>query len=433
MKQIYKEVYPALIFLLIDELHKKYGYQEDFMTAAFLIAYAAAIGNSVSIRIKDNFIETPIIFCVLIGNPNTGKSHPLSFAFAPFFKKNQQLLATYKLEKEQYLENERKKKEDKANYTPLPIPVLKLAVMNDYTLESLLQALSNNSRGMLIYADELMGLIKNLNRYNSGSDLEAYLSLWSHKPIIVNRKHADPMSIWNPFCCIAGTIQTGIVSDFFGVNQKQNGNEDRWLKVMPDDLTVSEWNDEEIDPESYQKYVDSIETVFNISTETVLDFTEEARKRLIEWRNNEHRQQLIEDCSETYAGAHGKMDIYAARFALILQIMYWATGEATNSVVELRAVEGAIKLVNFFKAETEKVHKLVFDDDIRLLMTNKQKDVYNALPNTDFKTATGIKIASAYQMPERTLKRFLTNKRYFNCLSYGYYEKTKKYEQFNNL
>ncbi|GHV64993.1 hypothetical protein FACS1894199_04560 [Bacteroidia bacterium] len=69
----------------------------------------------------------------------------------------------------------------------------------------------------MIYADEIMGLIKNLNRYNSGSDIEDYLSLWSHKQMDVTRKLSDPIHIENPFCCIVGTVQTSILGELFGI------------------------------------------------------------------------------------------------------------------------------------------------------------------------------------------------------------------------
>ena len=44
----------------------------------------------------------------------------------------------------------------------------KQIVVSDITVEALAVILKSNSRGLLLFCDELAGFIKNLNRYNKG-------------------------------------------------------------------------------------------------------------------------------------------------------------------------------------------------------------------------------------------------------------------------
>ncbi|MDR2843028.1 MAG: DUF3987 domain-containing protein [Candidatus Symbiothrix sp.] len=98
----YQSVFPSILVTLIDELYEKYGYPIDFISTAIFTAFAASIGNSAQIKYNEAFIETASIFCVLIGKVNSGKSHPLSWAFKPFFKKNREESVKYQIAKQQY-------------------------------------------------------------------------------------------------------------------------------------------------------------------------------------------------------------------------------------------------------------------------------------------------------------------------------------------
>ena len=62
------------------------------------------------------------------------------------------------------------------------------------------------------------------------------------------------------------------------------------------------------------------------------------------------------------------MDMNALRFALILEMMYYAFGEGEGRAISVRAVEGAIKIVDYFKSQVELMHELVYKEDVRYMM-----------------------------------------------------------------
>ena len=112
-------------------------------------------------------------------------SHPLSFAMQPLFEQDIKSSVKYQKERreyEKYILASKKEKEDKEQAEE---PVLKKFIVSDITPERLITIHQDNKRGICLYVDELMSWLKNFNRYNSGSEEQFWLSVFSGKPIIL--------------------------------------------------------------------------------------------------------------------------------------------------------------------------------------------------------------------------------------------------------
>ena len=108
--------------------------------------------------------------------------------------------------------------------------------------------------------------------------------------------------------------------------------------------------------------------------------------------------------------------------ALILQMVRYACNEGNKQAVGMEAVQGALKLVEYFKITAIKVHSIVSNaSPLDKLPTDKQT-LYKVLPDT-FTTSEGVQIAESLGMPKRTFERFLSNRELFNSHTYGDYEK----------
>jgi hypothetical protein len=210
----------------------------------------------------------------------------------------------------------------------------------------------------------------------------------------------------------------------------ENGFIDRVLWVMPQDLPITQWTNKSIDPQLEDAYIKTIEKLYQLPTSIengkvtphTLEFTQEAKDRLIEWRNGSHWEELNNKQGETIATALGKFDIMVLRFSLILQMMYWATGELPMDNVGLRAVEGAILLTDYFKENTERMQQFVFKKDVRLTMSKLQRKVYDSLPKS-FARRVGVEIAVRHGMSRDQLKRFVARKEFFSKEGLGEYKK----------
>ncbi|HET6558347.1 MAG TPA: DUF3987 domain-containing protein, partial [Prolixibacteraceae bacterium] len=125
---------------------------------------------------------------------------------------------------------------------------------------------------------------------------------------------------------------------------------------------------------------------------------------------------------ETIKGMFSKLDMYVVRLALILELICWACGESKKEEVSVRTMEGAIKLIEYFRQSAIRIHSVLSNSDPLERYPKNKQDVYMALPET-FSTEAGLKIAKSMGMSERTYKRFLKESDLFHHLSRGEYEK----------
>ena len=115
------------------------------------------------------------------------------------------------------------------------MPIWEQLLVTDFTPEALIEVHKFNKNGIGVYADELASWFKNFNRYNSGSEEQFWLSVWSGKPIRINRKTSEPIFISLPFISVIGTIQPAVLKEL-AKDRTENGFMDRILFVIPDDL-----------------------------------------------------------------------------------------------------------------------------------------------------------------------------------------------------
>lgn len=77
------DVFPQKMQQMILDLARTENYSIEFTVTSLISAMAAAVGNSCYIRIKGNWITSPILYVILVGRPGVGKTPPLNFAYKP--------------------------------------------------------------------------------------------------------------------------------------------------------------------------------------------------------------------------------------------------------------------------------------------------------------------------------------------------------------
>jgi hypothetical protein len=276
----------------------------------------------------------------------------------------------------------------------------------------------------------LAGWFKNFNRYNKGSEMEFWLSVWSGKPINIDRKTGEPVFIPLPFISVCGTIQNGILKELAKESRTQNGFIDRILFVIPDNIQKEYWSDTDLTPvvsENWQSIVSNLlslnitnDDTFNPNPE-ILKFTPEAKRILFEWQKA-NTDQSNDAENEAVSGIYSKLEMYAVRLALILEMMRYACNESDKQAVSVEAIQGALKLVKYFKNSAIKVHCILSNASPLDKHPADKHALYKALPNT-FTTETGLQVAESLEVPERTFKRFLNETDLFKWISRGEYEK----------
>ena len=415
------EVLPQKIRDIVWETHNCLNFPIDYITPSLIFAASIACGNSVCIEIKHTWTDKTIFYMAIVGDRGTNKSSCLSFALEPLREKDRREYEKYKTAKILY--DAEFKKPLKERNMQIEEPMYVQTILSDFTSEVLIRQHKHNPRGLAVYIDELIGFIKNFNKYRSGSDEQMWTQLFNGNSVIVNRISSEPVNINNTCIGVVGTIQPDILKEF-AKNKVASGFIDRWLFAYPDKVPYPELNDNEIDKSITATWNEIIRNVLDIEyhgTSRVLKFSPKAKKIYTDWFNNLSYQKNT--ASATFAGMATKMERYCARFSLILEVLKYACKESDLTEISAESVNGAIGICYYFMASAQKAHRK-FSTNPLLELNDRQRTIYRALPIT-FETGEGVEIAKEHQMSERTFKSCIKTD-FFKHLRHGYYEKRYK-------
>lgn len=422
------EVFPNDIQDYINELNHAFGFPTEYTAGAVLFATSLSIGNTREIELKNGFRSKANLFLITVGRPGANKTRPFNQALSFFRQKDHENFLEYKKLKDLYDAEQGKPSKERDESITKPDCINYL--LNDFTPEVLAVELSKNNRGLGVFVDEILGWLKNMNRYSNGSDEEVYLSLWSGLSLKVNRVSKEQLNVKNPFLSIAGTIQPQkLVKTFKG--KEDNGLTDRILFIYPDEVKSNLWNDEEIDLSTDEVFdnilldlLRKLDFTFNDKgghIAQIVKFSPEAREVIIKWQNASEKVLLNEDEEMQSIGA--KMQDYCLRLALILHCLKWINNPTTDEfLVDMETARNAVKLTDYFTSQALKVRSLIYSNDVTSGLSEDKKNLINSLPKL-FDTATAKVEGEKLNIAGKTLFRFLGNSKYFKKVAHGIYER----------
>lgn len=426
------EIFPKAIRDIIEALEEYENYNVDFSSASFLTVFAAAMGNTWSVRFMTGWISRPIIYMVLVGSPSCGKTPPLQQAVAPLIKLDGEYDMIYCKEMETYRQWERMsaKQRDKHSLPEeMKMPQRKCHVVVDSTVEALIGALRDNPRGVLIYKDEIDSLLSNFNRYN-GSDESYFLSLFSGTPFKYSRKsNNEHIFLANPYCSIIGSTQPGRLDEQFGGKRMMNGFSSRFLKVYPEIDKMPSWNDTAMPDGVLEEWGRIIRKVVTVTPSTdqegkatsiELMFSQEAKLRVIQWKDEVNNKAYAETDSDAVRALCGKLETYLVRFCLVIQIMHCICGESGMDKIEPGTAELAIRLTEYFR----NMESRIAPEIETCILDNRFTELLGNLRDS-FTTAEAVWEALQLGISESSVKRFLRDggRGFVKKKSHGCYRK----------
>ena len=426
------EIFPKAIRDIIEALEEYENYNVDFTSASFLTVFAAAMGNTWSVRFMTGWVSRPIIYMVLVGSPSCGKTPPLQQAVAPLLKLDGEYDMIYCKEMETYRRWERmsaKQREKHSLPEEMKMPQRKCHVVVDSTVEALIGALRDNPRGVLIYKDEIDSLLSNFNRYN-GSDEGYFLSLFSGTPFKYSRKsNNEHIFLANPYCSIIGTTQPGRLGEQFGGKRMMNGFSSRFLKVYPEIDKMPSWNDTAMPDGVLEEWERIIRKVVAATPSTdqegkatsiELLFSQEAKLRVIQWKDEVNNKAYAETDSDAVRALCGKLETYLIRFCLVIQIMHGICGESGMDEIEPGTAELAIRLTEYFRNMESRIAPEIETG----ILDNRFTELLGNLRDS-FTTAEAVREALQLGISESSVKRFLRDggRGFVKKKSHGCYRK----------
>ena len=210
-------------------------------------------GAGIEAEVNLGWREPVVLWSALVGVPSSGKSPALAAArrlIEPIEldrrarDEQRQLEHDTKVEQARLLEDKWKGECDAAleRGSPVPLKPVEAAfdddfvpsqiVVADATIEALVDVVSGNPRGVVLWRDELAAWLGNLGRYSNGSDRPQYLEAWAAASVTINRKsRRRPLHIGRFPVSIVGSIQPDRITE--ALQGADDGMAARFLYVWP--------------------------------------------------------------------------------------------------------------------------------------------------------------------------------------------------------
>lgn len=407
-------IFPPKIRSMIETLAEERLYPKDFVASAilFVVSILVGAGSCLVTTLGKTFAN---IYMAIIGDQGTNKSTPIEWAVTHLLEMDHVAILDFKKKEAEWSEKmmEYRRTYDESK-KPGPCPTCERMMCNDVTPEVLLQILADNPMGCGQYHDELYHLFGSLDRYNSGSNEDLFLSLFSGKPVTVDRAtKKNIISVPHPYYCMIGTIQPSRYIKMMSKNDRLAGGLfARVLEVNHFDNPALLWNFEDDIPsgvdDEFRSFVRKMyerrKSTDAESPDTYkFDPNTPSAYSIQEWQN-EHEKRIEQTGRDIDRAVFRKIQIYSLKFALIIQIM-WDVSEGKDNPDHLISFESAVfatLLADYFYHNAKELARSL--DNIPL--SQIEKNLYKALPNK-FDTADGREIAKRYGLGKTCFHNFM--------------------------
>jgi hypothetical protein len=364
------DIFPEEIQYYIKECSDKLQMNIDYMGCTLLWVISVIMGNGYEIEVKKGWKEKSVLWLSLVGQAGVGKTPSIDQIIFPLHKINNKEIKKYIEERKKYDEfqslTKKEKKDIYGESYEVEKPIKNQFIVNDITLEALVDMHQENDNSLGVFKDELAGWLKDMNRYRAGSDLEFWLSTWSGKSVNVNRMTRAGSFVDKPFIPVLGGIQPTIFNNLSTEENKENGFMDRLLISFPDvkieyyaeqelDYDAIRWYDELI-TKFYWSVKNTISRVDGIIQSRVLTMDLDAKKEWIRIFNNISKNQNDDEENQYLKSMYPKQKSYIPRFALLLHVFncFYNNWDGI-SVVKKESILSAEKLSNYFINNAKKV------------------------------------------------------------------------------
>ena len=322
----------------------------DIALSAMFATVGVAMGKRVIID-DGKYRNYPCLWVCVVAPSGSNKSTPIRFFLQPLKDRDSYNYGVYREELRAY----RQAGDDKADK-----PVFKQYVISDSTPEARNQVLSVNPNGILLYRDELKGMIDDFCRYAKSGELSQMLSMFDSDTIVVNRKSDEPLLIKDPFMSIIGSIQPSVLVDTFGNdNMMNNGFNQRWLFCYPESGMPEMYNDVSIPQSVISDWKDFIYNLIMYDFSVMggkIYIRGEAKRVYIDYYNS---LQIKKAGADDYlSSVYSKLQIHVIRWAGVAHIL----GNSPTSIdITPEEMEYSVRCMDYFERCALKVYRMLLE------------------------------------------------------------------------
>jgi hypothetical protein len=238
--------------------------------------------------------------------------------------------------------------------------------------------------------DEGTAWITGMNMYRGGrgNDRQFWLSIWSGKPILVDRvtQGGVPTTIPRPFINVIGNVTPDLLTEFADHKGRRDGFLDRILFVFPQAHGSSDWNEATLSDEAREAWKTIIASLSKLQMHELEDgipgykevkLSPAAKQAWICWYNAHGAEMRSSELPPELIGPWAKLINYAARLTLLLHYLWLPPaddeeGDDEEGDVGPASVERAVRLIDYFKSHLRLVYS-------RLRQTPENREIANII------------------------------------------------------
>ncbi|TFI44775.1 DUF3987 domain-containing protein [Diaphorobacter sp. DS2] len=347
----------------------------DYVAATLMVALGSVIGTKCAIKPKrrDDWIVTPNLYGGVVGDPSAKKSPTISTVMRFMDRleaKEVELLTerqkTYEAElaafeaHESAIKASMKKaasgkpdrdkmlaaQNDLAGLEKPEEPRARRFKSNDATVEKLGDILSHNQHGLLVFRDELMGLLASWEKEGREGDKAFYLEGWNGTGSFSIDRIGRGSQFINTLCLsVFGGIQPDLLERYLGgiVNSMDNdGRIQRFQVLVYPEQPTWEWRDRYPVKGAREAVRDLFDRL--ASFDPVMDgatpaddfvklphfiFNDEAQELFIQWDTELNRERIPDEANPMMRQHLGKFEKLFCAVALILHLADGRIGPVT--------------------------------------------------------------------------------------------------------
>lgn len=356
----------------------------DYPAAAYLATCASLIGGKRRVRpySTSNWLEPPILWIGIVGDPSSRKSPALDAVIDPLRAIERDGAELHKSALRDWREAGHKAKavrDDwekrlgdavKKGHETLPAmpeaanepdePARRRTLVMDATPEAIGAILAGNPQGTLHYRDELAGWLQSFERYSPGGR-EQWLEAYGGRSFVIDRKGArGPLTVPFNGVSVLGGIQPAKMADCL-LSSPDDGLVARFLWIWPDKLKFTRPRQcaDLATLENVYRRLESLQWGRDGNGQPVpitLPLSATAADLFEAWEAD--NAELDDDASGLVKSFVGKMDGALLRLALTAELAQWAlTGGPEPREVSCATIEAAAEWIDSYaKPMAERVY-----------------------------------------------------------------------------
>lgn len=358
---------PAVFRPWVEDISERMQSPPDFCAIPLMVSLSAVVGCQIAIRPGqfDDWAVVPNLWGAIIGRPGTLKTPAMRQAMGPIQALESAAKRAYESELKEYRASQ--SEDEDCHGSADSEPQRRRYVTQDSTPEKLADLLGINTRGILVFRDELTGWFDNLGKQGQESGRSFYLEAWNGGgSFTVDRIKRGTVDIESATVSVLGGLQPGPLADIV----QHSGGRGRGDDGLLQRFQLLAWPDPPLDWRPVDRPPDQIarDRVFDafkrldridarrlgveIDSIPFLRFDDSARSMWVEWRGMLENRLRIGSESAAFESALAKYRSLVPSLALLCHLV----DEPDGGPVGAPALDRAIRWASYLESHSRRVY-----------------------------------------------------------------------------